>query len=287
MHINRFEVKRRKHYFCPLSVLHVIKSMQHRTFYLVANLLGAIVLLFIIAPLAGIVISTDLKDVAVAVSDKQVSTSIWLTVTASISATLIFALLSLPFAWLLARKKFVLKRLISGIIDLPVVIPHTAAGIALLGVISRHSPAGKLAALIGFDFIGHPSGIIIAMAFVSLPFFINSARDGFASVPERLEKAALNLGASPAKVFLTISVPLAMRQIVSGGVMMFARGMSEFGAVVIIAYHPMVAPILIFERFSSFGLQYARPVAVILIVLSVVFFLLMRLMTKDAENARN
>ena len=261
--------------------------MHHRTFYLIANLFGALVLLFIVAPVISIVLSTDFRDVAAAVSDSQVTASIWLTIIASITATFIFAGLSLPFAWLLARRKFPLKRLVTGIIDLPVVIPHTAAGIALLGILSRHSVAGRLGASVGLDFIGHPAGIVIAMAFVSLPFFINSARDGFASVPERLEKAALNLGASPARVFLTISVPLAMRQIVSGCVMMFARGMSEFGAVVIIAYHPMVAPVLIFERFSSFGLQYARPVAVILIALSVVFFLLMRLLSKDPENARN
>lgn len=261
--------------------------MNHRSFYLIANLLGALVLLFIIAPLAGIILSTDYQDIVSAINEKEVTQSVWLTIFTSITATLIFALFSLPFAWLLARKKFPFKRLVLGIIDLPVVIPHTAAGIALLGVISRDSTAGRLAANFGIDFIGHPSGIILAMAFVSLPFFINSARDGFSAVPEKLEKAALNLGASPARVFLTISVPLAMRHIVSGCVMMFARGMSEFGAVVIIAYHPMVAPVLIFERFSSFGLQYARPVAVILIILSVFFFLLMRLLTKDPENARN
>ncbi len=261
--------------------------MHYRTFYLIANLFGALVLLFIIAPVFSIVLSTDFKDVADAFMDKEVTSSIWLTIFASITATLVFAALSLPFAWLLARRKFPFKRLISGIIDLPIVIPHTAAGIALLGVLSRQSVAGKIGTSFGLDFVGNPIGIIIAMAFVSLPFFINSARDGFSAVPERLEKAALNLGASPARVFLTISVPLAMRQIVSGSVMMFARGMSEFGAVVIIAYHPMVAPVLIYERFNSFGLQYARPVAVILIALSVVFFLLMRLLSKDPENARN
>lgn len=261
--------------------------MPFRSFYLWANLLGGMVLLFIIAPLAGIVLATDFSDIRQAVSDEEVTSSIWLTISLSMAATFIFAAASLPFAWLLARKKFIFKRLITGIIDLPVVIPHTAAGIALLGIVSRNSPVGKLAASLGFDFVGHPSGIMIAMAFASLPFFINSARDGFSMVPERLEKAALNLGASPFRVFCTISVPLAMRQIISGCVMMFARGMSEFGAVVIIAYHPMVAPILIYERFSSFGLQYARPVAVILIILSISFFLIMRLFSKDAENARN
>ena len=127
--------------------------MNHRSFYMIANLLGALVLLFIIAPLTGIILSTDYKDVVSAINDKEVTQSVWLTIFASITATLVFAGLSLPFAWLLARKKFPFKRLVSGIIDLPVVIPHTAAGIALLGVISRDSSAGRLAANFGIDFI--------------------------------------------------------------------------------------------------------------------------------------
>lgn len=261
--------------------------MHSRTFYLIANFFGALVLLFIIAPVVNIVLATEFKDIVKAAGDKAVVSSIWLTIFASITATTLFAALSLPFAWLLARRKFPLKRLVSGLIDLPVVIPHTAAGIALLGVISGNSAAGRFAGLFGFDFVGHPAGIVVAMAFVSLPFFINAARDGFSSVPERLEQAALNLGASPARVFFTISVPLAMRHVISGAVMMFSRGMSEFGAVVIIAYHPMVAPVLIYERFSSFGLQYARPVAVLLIAISVIFFLIMRWFSKDPDHARN
>ncbi|MCB9014409.1 MAG: ABC transporter permease [Lentimicrobiaceae bacterium] len=261
--------------------------MRYRTFHLITNLFGGLILLFIAAPLAGLFFSTSFSEIKESIISPEVINSIWLTLFTSIAATLIFAILSLPFAWLLARKKFIFKRLILGIIDLPIVIPHTAAGIALLGVISRDTMVGKAADSLGFSFIGHPAGIVIAMAFVSLPFFIHSAIDGFANVPERLEKAALNLGAKPFRVFISISVPLAMRHIITGSVMMFARGMSEFGAVVIIAYHPMIAPVLIFERFSSFGLQYARPVAVIFIVISVLLFLLMRLLSKDPDNARN
>ena len=61
---------------------------------------------------------------------------------------------------------------------------------------------------------------------------------------------------------------------------MFARGMSEFGAVVIVAYHPMIAPVLIYERFGAFGLKYARPVAVLFIIVSLAFFILLRLLSK-------
>jgi molybdate/tungstate transport system permease protein len=124
-----------------------------------------------------------------------------------------------------------------------------------------------------------------AMAFVSLPFLINAARDGFAAVPIRLEKAALNLGASPARVFLTISIPLAWRAILSGLILMWARGMSEFGAVVIVAYHPMVTPVLIFERFGAFGLSYARPVAALFILVCLAAFLVLRLLSVGRHDA--
>jgi molybdate/tungstate transport system permease protein len=139
--------------------------------------------------------------------------------------------------------------------------------------------------MVGLDFVGAPAGIAVAMAFVSIPFLITAARDGFLSVPVRLEQAALNLGASPARVFFTISLPLAWRNIVSGLILMFARGMSEFGAVVIVAYHPMIAPVMIWERFGAFGLKYARPVAVLFILISLIFFVLLRYLARNKKDA--
>jgi molybdate/tungstate transport system permease protein len=248
-------------------------------------ILSSLVLLFLVAPLLGMFIHTGVKDFFITAGDKEVQASIWLTVWVSFAATFFFATAAVPFAWLLARKSFPLKSVVQGIIDLPVVLPHTAAGIALLGFISRDGLLGKAAAAVGFQLVNNPAGIALAMAFVSLPFLINSARDGFAAVPERLEKAALNLGASRSRVFFTISLPLAWRSIITGFVMMFARGMSEFGAVVIIAYHPMIAPVLIYDRFSSFGLNYARPAAVLFIVVALVVFTILRLLSESRKTA--
>jgi len=126
---------------------------------------------------------------------------------------------------------------------------------------------------------------MLAMAFVSIPFLLNAARNGFLGVPVRLEKAALNLGASPLRVFFTVSLPLAWRDIVSGLVLMWARGLSEFGAVVIVAYHPIVTPVMIFERFGAYGLKYARPVAVIFIGVCLVLFLILRLLAREQSDA--
>ncbi|MEA1876422.1 MAG: ABC transporter permease subunit, partial [Bacteroidota bacterium] len=141
-----------------------------------------------------------------------------------------------------------------------------------------------IAANLGLTLVGNPAGIAVAMAFVSIPFLLNAARDGFAAVPERLEKAALNLGASPARVFFMISLPMAARSIVSGLILMFARGMSEFGAVVIVAYHPMTTPVLIYERFGAFGLSYARPISVVFILVCLVFFIALRLIAKEKQK---
>ncbi len=218
-----------------------------------------------------------------AANEEEVRQSIWLTIWTSLGGTLFFSLASVPLAYVLARRQFPLKKLVTGIIDLPVVIPHSAAGIAILGFVSRDSALGQVGSIFGLNFVGHPIGISIAMAFVSIPFLINAARDGFANVPVRLEKAALTLGATPARVFFTISLPLAWRNIVSGLIMMFARGMSEFGAVIVVAYHPMITPILIYERFGSFGLKYARPVSVLFILISLTLFILLRWLAREKK----
>jgi molybdate/tungstate transport system permease protein len=246
-------------------------------FQLILVFLGGLILLFIIAPLAGMFLSVDSGQVTDTISDTEVARSIRLTLWTSMAATLIFAIGAIPLAYLLAS-------LLLGIINLPIVIPHSAAGIAILGLISRDSAVGKAASAAGFDFVGNPAAIVLAMAFVSVPFLLNSAIDAFSAVPERLEKAAVNLGASPARVFFKISLPLAWRGILTGSIMMWARGMSEFGAVVIVAYHPMITPVLIYERFASFGLKYATPVAVVFVIITLVFFIGLRLLSKSKEE---
>lgn len=252
-------------------------------FQLAITLASALILLFIIAPLVGMFVATSPVELFDTAKDTEVQQSIKLTIWVSLAATVFFSVAAIPFAFLLARKNFPLKSIVTGIIDLPIVIPHSAAGIAILGFVSRNSVLGKAGSAIGLDFVGHPAGIAVAMAFVSLPFLINSARDGFAGVPERLEKAALTLGASPSRVFFSVSLPLAWRNIASGLILMFARGMSEFGAVIMVAYHPMISPVLIYERFGAFGLKYARPVSVLFILISLAVFIALRLLARKQE----
>lgn len=253
----------------------------HTLFNWIFTILASLVLLFIIAPLAGMFFDSSFSEVRTTAADPAVRRSVWFTLAIAFASTLFFAVGAVPLAWIMARKKFPLKRVVQGIIDLPVVLPHTAAGIALLGFISREGVLGGAAQKAGILLVNNGAGIALAMAFVSLPFLINAARDGFAAVPERTEKAALTLGAGQTRIFFTVSLPQAWRSVVSGFIMMFARGMSEFGAVVIIAYHPMIAPVLIYDRFNTYGLSAARPASVIFILVALLFFVLFRVLATE------
>ncbi|MFH1756275.1 MAG: ABC transporter permease [Candidatus Latescibacterota bacterium] len=249
-------------------------------FNLALMLLGALLLLFIVAPLVRLTFASSFGELSQALHDDELWASILLTLRAAAIATVIGVLFGVPLAYLLARARFPGRALVLGIVDLPIMIPHSAAGIALLAVIGRHSFAQKIGDPLGIHFIGEEAGIIVAMAFVSIPFLTNAAREGFAAVPERLEKVARTLGASPSRVFFTVSLPLAWRAILSGMVLMWARGISEFGAVIIIAYHPMTTPVLVFQRFNDFGLSYARVAAVVLILVCVIGFTILRYLAR-------
>jgi molybdate/tungstate transport system permease protein len=241
---------------------------------LIFSFLGTLLLLFIIVPLVRMYFSVSPLSLGKTTLEGEVVASIFLTFRASLWATICAIACGVPLAWLLARHDFFGKQVIEGIIDIPVIVPHSAAGIALLMVIGRTS---LLTRLTGISIVGTEAGIACAMFFVSMPHLVNTVKSGFILIDPRYEKTAVTLGATAWKAFLTISLPLAKRSIISGSIMMWARGISEFGAVVILAYHPMVAPVLIFERFQSFGLKYATPVTVLLISISLIIFIILRI----------
>jgi len=248
-------------------------------------LLGLLIFLFIVVPLVKMIFASDPGILLDTLLDPEVRGAIWLTLYAALLATTVGFVLGVPLAYLLAHHDFPGKKLVEGLIDVPIVVPHTAAGIALLFVFGRNFFAGKVFHFMGIDFVDTTAGIVIAMLFVSIPFLIDSAKEGFKKVDVRLEKVSRTLGASPWQTFFKISFPLSWRSILAGNIMMWARGISEFGAVIILAYHPMIAPTLIFERFETYGLNYSRPVAVLLIILCLLVFIGLRTIVYRGEKA--
>ena len=246
---------------------------------------GIPLLLLLTLPLINMIASSDPAVLRATLADKEVLSSILLSLRCALWATLAGILLGIPLAYLLARWSFPGKSILQGLVDLPIMIPHTAMGIALLMIYGRKFLLGGFFARMGLSFVGTEAGISLAMAYVSMPYLINAARDGFLAMDPKLEKVARTLGASPGQVFFRVSLPLCRQGIVSGAIMMWARGISEFGAVIILAYHPMVAPVLIWERFESYGLKYARPVAVLLILICLVLFAGLRWLAARRQEA--
>ena len=235
--------------------------------------LSLLIVLFVLVPLFKIVFLSNKTALWQALQDTTVLKSILLTLFAALITTVVGFLLGVPLAFILARHNFPLKGVLEGLIDLPIVVPHTAAGIALLFVFGRNYLLGKWFNSIGIQFVDSLAGIIIGMLFVSVPFLINAAKDGFRKVDVRLENVARTLGASPWQAFRRVTFPLARRSILTGTLMMWARGISEFGAVIILTYFPMVTSILIYQRFESYGLTQAIPVAAILVIICAIIFI--------------
>jgi molybdate/tungstate transport system permease protein len=234
---------------------------------------------FILLPLIQMFFAPSLESMGGAIGDRTVRKAIGLSLyTAGWAAALSF-FFGTPFAYLLARKSFPGKKLVESIVDLPIMIPHPVIGIAILGIVGREHWLGKLLMDAGIRVMGSISGIVIVLTFVGLPFYINAVKSGIEAIPVRLEKVSRSLGASLGQTFLRVTLPLAWRSMLVGLILCSARAISEFGAVVIVAYHPMVAPVLIYERFTAYGLKYSQPVAVLLILVCLALFIVLRVLS--------
>ena len=232
--------------------------------------LGAVLLvLFLVAPLATLVGAGGAEGLAALFGDAELRASLLLTAATATAATFLGVLGGTPLAHLLARRRFRGRALLAAVIDLPLLVPHPVAGIALLLVLGRDSAVGGALLAAGVRLIGSPLGIVSAMLLVSAPIYVSAAREAFARVDPRYEYVARTLGDSPARVFRRVTLPLALRGLLSAGVVMWARAVSEFGAIVVLTYNPKVASVLSYDRFTSAGLPGALPVAAVLVLLSL------------------
>ncbi|MEA3454310.1 MAG: ABC transporter permease [Candidatus Caldatribacteriota bacterium] len=258
--------------------------------YIIAAITGITILLFNVFPIINTFYWTDSETLIETLFDREVIASIWLSVKCASITTIIAFLLGIPLAYYLARHEFRLKALIESLIDIPMVIPHTVAGICLLTVLSPRSIVGQFLEQNNIETLGTEIGIVIAMLFVSMPLLIDAAKDAFKWVPTRIENVSRSLGANQVQTFFGITFVLSWRGILSGMIITWARAISEFGAVIILAYHPMVAPTLIYERFTTYGMKYAIPANIILISISIIIFIVLRLISlggKEKHDSRS
>jgi molybdate transport system permease protein len=227
--------------------------------------------------------------------------TLWLTlseplVTEALRLSLLTSLMSLclavawgtPIAYLLARHRFWGQRLVETLIDLPMVLPPTVAGVALLMAFGRRGLLGAWLQALGLQVSFSTTAVIMAQSFVCLPFYIRAAQAGFRSVDPELERVAHTLGVSAWRTFLRVTVPLAFPALLSGGVMAWARALGEFGATIMFAGNlrgrTQTMPLAIYLAMES-DLLAALVLAALLILVSCSVLLCMRVLVRRGESA--
>ena len=152
-------------------------------------------ILLLTLPLIRMTLEPSLSMLWETIMDRDVVMAIWRSISLSLGAALLAFVMGTPLAYLLARRSFFGKKIIEGIIDLPIMIPHPVVGIAILSLAGRNHPLGRFLAEAGIQIMGTPTGIVTVLLFVGLPFYVNTVKAGFEGVPVRLENASRTLGA--------------------------------------------------------------------------------------------
>jgi molybdate transport system permease protein len=161
---------------------------------------------------------------------------VWFTAWVSALSTLLILPFGLGTAWLLARREWAGKSILETAVSLPLVMPPVATGLILLKVLGRRGAMGGFFHdRLGIDIVFTWRAVLLALAVMSFPLLVRSARIAFEEVNPRLEQIARTLGASGPRVFFTVTTPLAMRGIVGGMLLAFARALGEFGATIMVA----------------------------------------------------
>ncbi len=256
-----------------------MNKTPHIGIFLISFLiLSVILVLFIVLPIANMFLNPG--DISGAIADREAMNSVFTSLKAAFTATTVSLFFGVPLAYILARYDFKGKNIVEAIVDIPMAIPHSVIGIMLLTFIYGTS-IGSILKNFGIVLVDNFWGIVVVMIYVGIPFMINSVRDGFFMIDEELEHVSRTLGASQIRTFFNISLPLVKNNIISGSILAFARGISEVGAILIIAYFPKTAPVLILDRFNEYGLSASKPIAVIMIIISIVLFAIFRLFSKN------
>ena len=200
-----------------------------------ASLLITTVVLYLLLPIVALFFRTTPELFWASLQNPEVISALTLSLTTSSISLAIVIIIGTPFAYIHCRNQYPGKVLVDTIIDLPLVLPPAVAGMALLVLYGRAGLMGKYANLLGISIAFTTLAVIMAQIFVASPFYLRQAKSIFDQLDPAYELTARTLGASPARVFAQVVVPLTAGGLVSGAVMTFGRALGEFGATIMFA----------------------------------------------------
>lgn len=240
--------------------------------------------LILLLPATGLVMQTkgmSLSEYWYVIADPRVVASYKVTVGAAFIASLFNGALGLLLAWVLVRYQFPGKRILDALVDLPFALPTAVAGITLATLYSSNGWIGSLLEDIGIKVAYTPLGIIVAMAFTSIPFVVRTVQPVLEEISQEEEEAGVTLGASDWAVFWKVIMPSIRPALIVGVALSFTRSLGEFGAVIFIAgnmpYVSEITSLMIFVRLQEFDFPAASAIASVVLLTSLSLLLLINL----------
>ena len=267
----------------PPAPLHQRGGSRRRNiipgFGLTLGLTLAYLAIIVLLPILALVLkaaSLTFAEYWAVVSSPRAIATYRLTLSSGLYATLINAVVGLLLAWVLVNYDFPGRRLLDGLVDLPFALPTAVAGIALTALLAPNGWIGQLFAPLGFKIAYAQPGIVIAMAFTSLPFVVRTVQPVLEDMDPEGEEAGITLGASDLQVFFRVIFPTILPAFLAGCALAFARSLGEFGAVIFIAGNlPMqteITALLTVIRVEDF--EYPAAAAIASVMLAAAFVML-------------
>lgn len=244
------------------------------------RLLALPLLLFFAIPVVVLVLRVPPASLLESLSRRDVLQAVWVSLKTTLISTGLIIAFGTPLAYLMGRYRFRARRFIDTLIDLPTVLPPSVAGILLLITFGRRGVFGPGLEAVGLSVAFTQAAVVMAQVFVAGPFYVRSALLGFSAVDREMLEAAQLDGASRWQSFREVMLPLARFELLSGGVMSWARALGEFGATIIFAGNfpgrTQTMPLAIYMGFEI-NLENALTLSLILVLLSFVSLLLVKL----------
>jgi molybdate/tungstate transport system permease protein len=250
--------------------------------------LSASLLLLFLLPLYALFTYAPPSAIWAAARDPAVRAAVSLTLLASGIAVVAAVVFAIPLGYLLARRRFPGRSVVESVVALPVVVPHLMVGLGLFFLVAPGSPLYRLTTYLGAPVYDTIWGVVLVMVFVSAPYTVLASDLAFRAVEPGALEAARSLGAGPATAFLTVTFPVALRGIVAGLLLTWARAVSEIGGILILAYTvypggPYTGPVtstlsvLVYNLFQNGDLAGAAAVSSLFLLVAFALFLLVRL----------
>jgi molybdate transport system permease protein len=243
--------------------------------------LAGLCALFFVLPLIGLVVRAPWASTLGVLSDANVQAALKLSLLCSLASTALACGLGVPLAWVLARLRFPGKNLLRGIVTLPMVLPPVVGGVALLLAFGRRGLVGEpIASATGMGLPFTTAGVIVAEAFVAMPFLVITVEAGLRSMNVRFEDAARTLGARRWTVLRRVTLPLIAPSLAAGSVLAWSRALGEFGATITFAGNfpgtTQTAPLAVYVDLESGQLPAAVMLSLLMIVVSLAVLVALR-----------